>query len=1346
MVKIHQFHAGPAPADAVADSMFFVQSILKGWGVASEIFAADVDPRLAGAIRPLDRLAPGKDDLVLIHHSRGHDALPRLAALGCRKALVYHDIAAPRFLAGTDSLHDDAVRGYAQLGELRPMVEAAIAPCAFDARRLRARGFAKVAVIPLLKDFAALRSAPHAKKPYYDEWPAFRLLFVGRLAPQECPHELVAFVGATRAIDGVPLELVLIGDGGSDPDYVRRLAGQARQLGVERQVGIADRRDGRDLFGWYRAATVHLSLSEREGFGVPLIEAMAFDLPVVAHAAPGVAETLGGAGLVLADKESATIREALSGLHRDRPFRRALIRGQRARLLRFARERVASELACWLLGLGIDAGAANGAARVDAPARAAREITHYVIEGPYETSYSLAGVVRNLAASLDAREGCAATIEPAEGEEDWSVDRAAAARLPRMFRDLVRPPPLTGEPIVTIRNMFPLRPNGMLGDLRLVHLAWEESAIAADLAAMINFHLDGVLAPSEYCKELIRSSGVRLPIAVIGHGVDHSGLVPPAPIDRTSRGRPSPDNPFIFLHISAGVARKGIEELITAYCLAFSRRDPVVLVIKTFDNWENLVDPWVERLTGGAEAAPVIQIIKEELHPQELELLYRLADAVVLPSRGEGFNFPAAEALARGLPLIVTRHSGHLDFCTDENSLLIDCRYELSASHLRIPNSVWGRARLPHLIAAMKTAYKEARIPGTPTHLRSLKAPQDASRLRWKSVAERVDDFVRRLGTRPVVTRRLRLAWISPYNSCCGIAEYARHLIAHFDPHAFDMTILAADEPPLGPDPQNVRRVWRPLDGNLAGLRHRLLGGGFDAACFQHDFRLFDTNGFAAVLESVQRAGIDTYLALHRTADEPGTSRGMDPLRQMATALRGCTRIFVHTVGDMNRLQECGITGNLVLLPYGVIDRPPLSPAAVRLLLGLERCDPIIGAFGPVPPCEGLQHLIHGFALFLRRHPSALLLLVDAGSAGEAARAGQARCRALIDELDLSSRVRLVTELPDTEEILFLLSACDAIVCPCEASVEAAGGAVRLALAAGRPVAVGPLPVFPDLSEILYRLPGTGAAEIAEGLGALLAGEEARGTLVRRQRQWLKANSWAAQAGRIANIMRGCFEERHGAALRAPAPPPPAPPARMPRTGGALRAEDLAAAEALLKRRLGPRLASGGDGVPEPLPAAEPPIATPDVRSAAFDRIRSRLPGPLRGYMQKRRVRHAHRARAARDWTLAALHYRLALGYRPDRAGLWVQYGHALKESGNFPAAEDAYRRALALAPDVADTHVQLGHVLKLQGHAGGAIAAYLRALALDRQFAPALAELAALGWSASRIERALSRPAAHGS
>src|SRR5215469_2530637 len=91
-ISIHQFHSGSAIADAVTNCMFFVQSMLRGFGFQSDIFVEHLDPALLGRIRPFRDLPVAETDLLLIHHSMGHDRFSQLAGLRCRKVLIYHNI------------------------------------------------------------------------------------------------------------------------------------------------------------------------------------------------------------------------------------------------------------------------------------------------------------------------------------------------------------------------------------------------------------------------------------------------------------------------------------------------------------------------------------------------------------------------------------------------------------------------------------------------------------------------------------------------------------------------------------------------------------------------------------------------------------------------------------------------------------------------------------------------------------------------------------------------------------------------------------------------------------------------------------------------------------------------------------------------------------------------------------------------------------------------------------------------------------------------------------------------------------------------------------------------------
>lgn len=1342
-ISIHQFHSGSAVGDAVINSMLFVQSMLRSFGFESNIYVEHLDPGLSEKIRQLDDLRVAEDDLLLVHHSMGHDAFSRLAALRCRKFLVYHNITPPELLEdpGTQAY---AIKGYSQLSQLRDIVEAAIAVSSFNARQLSSRGFGDVTVIPLLKDFTAIRYSPHSKTPYYDELAVIRLLFVGRVVPHKCQHALIDFVDKIQSIAGVPVHLVLVGKFDDASRYKLRLDKLIDRAGLGRNVKITGQVTDEELFGWYRAANAYVSLSEHEGFGVPLIEAMAFDLPVIAYASSAVSETLGEAGISLSDRDPATLLEALIRVHQDRAYRGEVIRSQRSRLLRFSRQRIETELRDWLIRVGAYDGIAEPSdldARIDERSPPAQR-THYVIEGPYETSYSLAIVNRNIALALSTREACISHIEPADGTEDYAVDPIAASRLPTEIQSLVQPAPVTPERIVTIRNTYPPRPNGMLGDLRLMHLAWEESSISDSVAGLINIHVDGVLVPSEYTKRVIRNTGVRVPIAVIGHGVDHSSVLPRAS-SRTKRGPVTRALPFTFLHITSGLERKGIEELVIAYCLAFSRNHPVLLVIKTFANPTNTVDSWTARLTSSSKYSPAIQVISEELDQREMNFLYDVSDAVVLPTRGEGFNLPAAEGMARGLPVIVTRHSGHLDFCNDENSFLIDCTYEFSNSHLKIPNSYWARPSIEQLFRIMKEVYREGRSPETITASRSAQGQRDALQLRWHDVAKRVEGFVGYLDKRPVMRRKLRLGWISTYNARCGIAAHSEHLLEFLDKSAFDITIIADDQERIGPDPDDVLRLWSKVGGRLARVRDFLITNGFDAAFFQHNLRFYDFEEFVDTLLALAEAGIDTFVIFHRTSDLQNHDRAVSQQR-MTQAFQTCARIFVHNLDDVNRLRAWGVTQNVVLLTHGVIDRTALNPDGVRSLLGLSGFKPVIGTFGFLLPGKGLTELIHGFALMLKAYPTAYLLMINADYPLPESQEERERCRALVRLLEIEDRVRMTSEFLDVEETLFLLSACDVIVYPYQRSEESASGAVRLGLAAGRPVVTTPLPCFSDISEIVHQLRGTGPIEIAEGIISLLRDEEGTAGLLQRQRDWVRANSWATQAARISNIVLGSFEETRGVELRTTLEAdsglslPPDATVRRPAGSSSLPDEDLPKFLDLKAVRW-PDSESAAPGSADIVDPPSAPIAP--ARGFGFFRgVGVKLPRVDRRPDAKKLLSRADRARDTRDWASAARYYREALDLQPDNPPGWVQYGHALKESGNLREAENAYRHSLELDADVADTHLQLGHALKIQGRKIDASIAYLRALALDPALDHALFELKGLGWTSGRIQLTLRR------
>lgn len=132
---------------------------------------------------------------------------------------------------------------------------------------------------------------------------------------------------------------------------------------------------------------------------------------------------------------------------------------------------------------------------------------------------------------------------------------------------------------------------------------------------------------------------------------------------------------FVFLSIFKWEYRKGWDVLLKAYLNEFSRSDAVSLYLltnayHTDRNFGNKIVEYVEasKIEEPNKGWPPVYVIDTHIAQVDLPRTYKAADAFVLPSRGEGWGRPLAEAMAMSLPVIATNWSGPTEYLTDENS------------------------------------------------------------------------------------------------------------------------------------------------------------------------------------------------------------------------------------------------------------------------------------------------------------------------------------------------------------------------------------------------------------------------------------------------------------------------------------------------------------------------------------------------------------------------------------------------------------------------------------------------------------------------------------------------------
>ncbi len=343
---VHQFTPTVAYGDAVGNDTFELQRLFWTRGLASDVFAQEAKPLVEAFTRPYHELrgVPTADGALLVHVSMGNDALTEIAALPHRKAVVYHNVTPARFFEGiSDQLVRHSQLGREQLRALAQRAELGIADSEFDRTELEELGFGRTAVVPILTDAGAFDVEPDPRVAAELAGGGTSILVVGQILPQKAIHDVLDAFARYRGSDP-SARLYLVGPHGMSGPYLERVRDQARRLRIDDSARFTGSVPIEQLAAYYKGATVLLTLSDHEGFNVPLLEAWRCGLPIVAHAAGATPETLGDGGILLEEKSPDAVAAALERAARDAELRRTLIERGRARLATFAPERVAERL------------------------------------------------------------------------------------------------------------------------------------------------------------------------------------------------------------------------------------------------------------------------------------------------------------------------------------------------------------------------------------------------------------------------------------------------------------------------------------------------------------------------------------------------------------------------------------------------------------------------------------------------------------------------------------------------------------------------------------------------------------------------------------------------------------------------------------------------------------------------------------------------------------------------------------------------------------------------------------------------------------------------------------------
>jgi glycosyltransferase involved in cell wall biosynthesis len=345
---IHQIMPAFLYADALGQQAYRIREQLRRWGYESQVYTAVRDQRWTDPGLEYARYRSQPNQALIYHYSIGSPVTEFVRRLHDVVVPYYHNITPPEFFQGYNpELAVLLEQGRRELPGFRG-VPYAWAASEYNRLELLALGFQRVDVLPYfvyLDELRASAESPAGQRiadRYADG--VVNLLFVGRLAPNKRQDDLIRALNYYSKVVNSHARLILVGSDANAPGYKLELQTLASILDLPQVelTGPIGFREG--LGGCYRAATIFLCLSEHEGFCVPLLEAMAFDVPVVAFKATGVPYALGEAGILLNEKRYDVLGELIDIVASDQSLRARLLATQRRRLSNYAPTAITEQL------------------------------------------------------------------------------------------------------------------------------------------------------------------------------------------------------------------------------------------------------------------------------------------------------------------------------------------------------------------------------------------------------------------------------------------------------------------------------------------------------------------------------------------------------------------------------------------------------------------------------------------------------------------------------------------------------------------------------------------------------------------------------------------------------------------------------------------------------------------------------------------------------------------------------------------------------------------------------------------------------------------------------------------
>lgn len=329
--------------DAVGNDTIALKGAIRNMGFKTSIYAENVDARLPkNTGEHISKLkGVSKDDVIIYHKSTGTDLSFKIPEYKCRKIMIYHNITPSEFFRPYNSISVSLSEyGLEGVKYLSDKVDYCLADSSFNKSELIKAGYkCPIDVRPILIPFDDYKKKPDeeiVRKFSSDGY--VNIIFVGRIAPNKKHENIIRAFCQYKKINPKS-RLFLVGSYSGMENYYERLLKYVKALELD-DVYFTGHIKFNQILAYYRIADIFLCMSEHEGFCVPLVEAMFFNVPIIAYDTSAISDTLGGSGILINDNDPLFTAMLIDKLVNDEILRSRVIEKQKSRLEDFRYEKI----------------------------------------------------------------------------------------------------------------------------------------------------------------------------------------------------------------------------------------------------------------------------------------------------------------------------------------------------------------------------------------------------------------------------------------------------------------------------------------------------------------------------------------------------------------------------------------------------------------------------------------------------------------------------------------------------------------------------------------------------------------------------------------------------------------------------------------------------------------------------------------------------------------------------------------------------------------------------------------------------------------------------------------------